>query len=101
MVICIYRTALLQHLEKATNIEIYMNCRCQSITDHDVLIKDGKVERVISFDTIINASGRVSKTSAAESFYGITPETSVIGDCERVGAIVDAVNIAYFAGHNL
>ena len=97
----LYRTALLQHLEKATNIEIYMNCRCQSITDHDVLIKDGKGERVISFDTIINASGRVSKTSAAESFYGITPETSVIGDCERVGAIVDAVNIAYFAGHNL
>ena len=35
------------------------------------------------------------------SLYGVCKDTVMVGDCERVGSVVDAVNIAYFVGKSL
>lgn len=97
----LYRTALLQHMKKEKQLKIVTNSQCVEIKEHEAIVENVTGRTIYPFDTIINASGRISDIDAAQQFYGICCDTTMIGDCERCGAVIDAVNLAYFVGHNI
>lgn len=87
----LYKIGLRQHMEAAKSLKVYRNTSCQEITDTEVLVKekDG-TEKTLPADTVIIATGVRAKKAEAEKFYGITPETYTIGDCEKARIIKDA-----------
>ena len=95
-----YQIGLRQTMEKYGNLHTLMNTKTVSIKDHVLTTQFNGETRTTYYDTIINATGRVSKSSEAQSLYGIVDDTITIGDAERPGALIDAINIAYFVGRN-
>jgi 2,4-dienoyl-CoA reductase-like NADH-dependent reductase (Old Yellow Enzyme family)/thioredoxin reductase len=62
--------------------------------------KDGN-EAFVPAKHILLAVGTKPKKDLAISFYGITPETSMVGDCYKAAQILEGTNEAYFLGANL
>jgi 2,4-dienoyl-CoA reductase-like NADH-dependent reductase (Old Yellow Enzyme family)/thioredoxin reductase len=62
--------------------------------------KDGK-EEFVPAKYILLAVGTKPKKELAISFYGITPETSMVGDCYKAAQILETTNDAYFIAANL
>ena len=52
-------------------------------------------------DRIILAAGMKSNTELAHSFYGIVPETYIIGDCNRVGKVKEATQDGFLFATNI
>ena len=52
-------------------------------------------------DTVIIATGYQPKTLEANELYGITPQTSTVGDCQRIANVLEAVNEGYFLGASI
>ena len=52
----------------------------------------------LAADTVILATGMKARKSEAMAFYGICPETAMVGDCNRVAKILEATNEGYFLG---
>ena len=50
----------------------------------------------VEVNTVIKTAGMKSKREEALAFYGITPQTAVIGDCKRVGWVMEATHVGYF-----
>lgn len=97
----LYRIALKQHIEKQDNLHILVNTACEAIEEDALLVRvNGKIEK-IAYDSVINAAGRRARKEEALGLYGICADTVMIGDCERAGAVIDAVNEAYFVGKSL
>ncbi len=98
----LYRIAIRQHMDKCATLHIMTNTRCKEIKAGGVVVvgKDGR-EQFIEADHIILATGMKAKKELAHSFYGITPETAMVGDCDRVAMVLEATNDAYFIAANL
>ena len=62
-----------------------------------MIVKDATGLSTIPFDHLIVSTGIRPKADLAELFYGIAPETNMIGDCVRPRKIMDAI----FEGHNV
>lgn len=92
----LYRIALRQKMEVLKNLNTLMESSCREIASAGVhvTLKCGE-ERFIKADTVIIATGVVSDKSVAESFYGITPDTFMIGDCDQPRKIMEAVFEGY------
>lgn len=92
----LYRIALRQKLDAVNTLTQMLETVCKEITDTGVLVatRDG-VEQFIKADTIIIATGVTADRTGAESFYGITPDTFTIGDCEKPRKIMEAVFEGY------
>jgi thioredoxin reductase len=83
-------------------IETLMNSRCEEISEGFVSILDKDNNRkTIQTDMVINATGFKPDRELVESFYGIVPDTHIVGDCESVGTVCEATNYGYFIGANL
>lgn len=95
-----YQIGLRQTMEKYDNLHSQLNARAIGIKGGVLSVEIDGQERSERYDTIINAVGRVSKSKEAEELYGVIDDTMVVGDVERPGAIIDAINIAYFVGKN-
>jgi 2,4-dienoyl-CoA reductase-like NADH-dependent reductase (Old Yellow Enzyme family)/thioredoxin reductase len=98
----LYRIAIRQHMEKCKTLHTMTETKCKEIRENGVMIegKDGK-EQFLEADHILLATGLRSRKDLAHSFYGITPETAMIGDCDQVGKVLEATNDAYFIAANL
>ncbi len=98
----LYRIAIRQHMEKCKTLHTMTETKCKEIRENGVVIegKDG-VEQFLEADHILLATGLRSRKDLAHSFYGITPETAMIGDCDQVGKVLEATNDAYFIAANL
>ena len=55
----------------------------------------------VEVNTVIKTAGMKSKRGEALAFYGITPQTAVIGDCKRVGRVMEATHDGYFFAMSL
>ena len=97
----LYREALDQHLEKAENITMLMNTAGIKIDEDAVVIQDKDGQRRIKCDDVVVSIGMQSRKEEAMSFYGITPDTYMVGDCYRVATVLEASNEAYFIGANI
>ncbi|MFY9493981.1 MAG: FAD-dependent oxidoreductase [Limnochordia bacterium] len=92
----LYRIALRQKMEAVPTLRWLLETSCQEIRADGVVVadKDGEIE-FINADTVILATGVAAKRELAESFYGITPDTFTIGDCEKPRKIMEAVFEGY------
>ena len=99
----LYRIGLRHALDKVKgNIEVHLNSRCNSITDRAISITDSnKNTEEISVDDVIIAVGYQERKDEAFEFYGIANQTYSVGDCDRVGKVLEATNNAYFIAANL
>jgi len=99
----LYRIGLRQHMDKQAE---YL-CRltetmCLAITDAGVLVYDKHAsECMLTADNVILAVGMKEDKVLAHSFYGITPDTAMVGDCRTVAKVLEATNEAYFIAANL
>jgi pyruvate/2-oxoglutarate dehydrogenase complex dihydrolipoamide dehydrogenase (E3) component len=62
--------------------------------------KDGN-EEFVPADHILLAVGTKPRKELAISFFGITPETAMVGDCYKASQILEGTNEAYFLAANL
>jgi 2,4-dienoyl-CoA reductase-like NADH-dependent reductase (Old Yellow Enzyme family)/thioredoxin reductase len=91
----LYRIALRQKMDAAPHLVRLLRTRCVKITpDAVVLEQDGEEQRV-PVDSVVIAVGVSARRKEAEAFYGITPDTFSIGDCNRPGKIMEAVFEGY------
>jgi 2,4-dienoyl-CoA reductase-like NADH-dependent reductase (Old Yellow Enzyme family)/thioredoxin reductase len=97
----LYRIAIRQHMTKCKTLHTLVSTTCMEIKPNGVKVQNETGEQFIEADHIILATGMKSKKDLAQSFYGIIPETAMVGDCDRVAHVLEATNDAYFIGVNL
>ncbi|MCL1928282.1 MAG: FAD-dependent oxidoreductase [Treponema sp.] len=92
----LYRIALRQKMDATKSLTRLTETTCKEISSGSVTVvsKDGK-EKSLKADTVIIAVGVKEDRTFADSFYGIVPDTFIIGDCERPGKIMEAVFDGY------
>lgn len=86
--------AAMKAVEK--NINVHLNTFCKEITENGVYVEKDGEKNFIEADTVMIAVGQSPKKDESFSFYDITPQTYVVGDCDRVGKVLEATNNAYF-----
>lgn len=62
--------------------------------------QDGE-RKEIAGDDVVMAVGMKANKEEAFGFYGIADETFMVGDCEKVGKVLEATNDSYFIAANL
>lgn len=94
----LYKIALHQKIEKANSLIVHLETLCKEIGDNEVIVsnKYGN-DKKIAYDTVIYCTGLKANSSIAESFYGITPNVAMIGDCVQPRKIMEAI----FEGHSI
>ena len=99
----LYRHGLYNAIKDDGNqIEIHLNTRVEKIEKDGVIVSDMfKAKEKIFAEHIFIATGLIGLKEEAFAMYGITPETSMIGDVHRVASIIEATNDAYFVASNL
>ena len=97
-----YKLALDYFMKQYNNIDVLMNSRCEEISTGGISVLD-KNKKTMNLQTnlVINATGFRPDRELVQSFYGIVPDTFIVGDCENVGTVCEATNHAYFIGANL
>ncbi len=98
----LYRIALRQHMEKCESLYPMTETKCKEIKEDGVVVKekDGK-EQFLEADHVLLATGLRSRRELAHSFYGITQDTFILGDCNQVGNIKDTVELATLITMNI
>lgn len=98
----LYRIAQRQHIEKCNNFKTRMESKVIEIKANGVIIQNqqGK-EEFMKADYVLLSVGMKEKKEEAFKFYNITPNTTMIGDCRRVGHVLDCTNDAYFVAVNI
>lgn len=92
----LYKVALEDHMKQFDKLKIITNANCLQITENGIIVENaGKISN-ISCQQVIIATGYSPKTDEAYSFYGITPYTYMLGDCNRIASVKEATHDAYF-----
>lgn len=88
----LYREGLRQKLETAQSMQMLWSSGAEEIAADHVVVRDadGTATR-IDADTVIMSTGLRPRVAEAHAFYGITPETVMVGDCVRPRIVMDAV----------
>lgn len=86
----LYRISMKQHMDKLPNLKILTNSICREVTDKNVVIEQNGERVEIPYDDVIVASGMSPKTEEANSFFGICPDTTIVGDANNVRLIQEA-----------
>lgn len=91
------KMALDSLLEPLTNVKILLKSSCKRIEDGKVVVEmPDHTEREIETDNVILAVGMREERDKANLFFGIAQDTNLIGDCNRVGTILEATEAGYF-----
>lgn len=92
----LYKIGLRQTMERCTSLDVLLESACMEIGDHEVVVRDGSgAVRRLHADWVAVCTGLRARSALAQSFYGITPDTTMIGDCVRPRKILEAT----FEGH--
>lgn len=97
----LYRIGLRQTMEKVETLKLHLNSFCKEITKDGVIFVQEGEEKFIPATTVILSTGFKPKQSVVEQFYGIVPDTFVIGDAKQVRNVMDATREGYFVSANL
>ena len=98
----LYRHGFMKALGQHENMEVLTGCRVKQIEAGCLtyIDQEGR-ECELQADFILNAAGMTPLKKEANAFFGITPETYLVGDCSRIGNVMSAVNEAYFIAANI
>lgn len=92
----LYKIGLRHKMDEAKTLHVMLEANCQEITSEGVRVKDKEGREVLlPADTVIIATGVRADKKTAESFYGIVPQTYMIGDCEKPRKIQEATLEGY------
>ena len=93
-----YRNALLTEMDKRKITQV-MNSPIVRIEKDGVVIKHEGEDVKLLADTVILATGAVSNTDTVEEIKALAGDipTTVIGDCNKIGQVADAVRSGYNA----
>lgn len=92
----LYKIGLRHKMDEAKTLQVMLEAGCQEITPEGVRVKTKEGNEVFfSADTVIIATGVRADKKTAESFYGIVPQTYLIGDCEKPRKIQEATMEGY------
>ncbi len=92
----LYKIGLRHKMGEAESLHVMLEAGCRKITEEGVYVRDKKgVEIFLPADTVIIAAGVRADRALAESFYGIVPQTYMIGDCEKPRKIQEATMEGY------
>lgn len=98
----LYRIALRQKMDQASTLNVMLKTTCSEIREDGVIVKtNDNEEKFLKADTVIIAAGLRANEPVAESFYGIVPETFMIGDCVKPRKIMEAIFEGYIIASNL
>ena len=98
----LYRHSLNGHIDKCDNLHVKLNATVKEIVENGVYYQDeAGNEAFAEAEIILHATGMAPRKEFAFSFFGITPNTSIVGDCNRVGNINYATNDSYFIAANI
>lgn len=99
----LYRHGLNNAIKDSANPpRVLLGTTVKEIRPDGVVTADAEgSEAFLPADHVLLSVGMRSKKDLAFSFYGITPETVMVGDCERVAQVLEATNQAYFVAANL
>lgn len=98
----LYKIALRQKMDQASTLNVMLKTTCQEIREDGVMVKTNDDEqKFIKSDTVIVAAGLRANEPAADNFYGIVPETFMIGDCVKPRKIMEAIFEGYIIASNL
>ena len=86
----LYRVSMKQHMDRLENLDLYTGSVCQVVRPDAVVVRKGDEILELPYDDVIVASGMAPKTDLANSFFGITEETFVVGDASSVRLIQEA-----------
>lgn len=95
-------TVILAQVEKTKNLEVLTSVRVTEILPDGVsyLMEDGTAHKVAS-DTVVLATGTRPRLDEGMQYWGILPESFVIGDCTKAGNLAFANRAAYAAANNI
>ncbi len=92
----LYKIGLRQTMETCDTLDVLLNAACQEIRPDCVIVRDGDgASREIPANHVVVSTGLRARSDLAQSFYGITPNTTMIGDCVAPRKIQEAT----FEGH--
>lgn len=98
----LYRIAQRQHMDNCKTFHALFNTKVVEIREDGVVAEDSQGRQsFVEADHVLVAVGMVPKKEEAFQFYGITPNTTMIGDCRRVGHVLDCTNDAYFVADTI
>ncbi|MDR3280512.1 MAG: FAD-dependent oxidoreductase [Synergistaceae bacterium] len=93
----LHRLAVTEELSKYAHVELGTSCK--KITGSGVVVSDSSSsERVIDADTIVIAVGLKPLTDEAWKLRDCAPDFITIGDCGKIGLVLEAVRGGYDAG---
>lgn len=94
-----YRGGLMPQLEAAA--ELYTGATVCSISDQGVVVKLQGQERTILADSVVCAAGFRAPYALVDELCALVPESYVVGDCNKVGQIYQAMNQGYFSARRI
>jgi len=98
----LYRHSLNWHVGKCDNLHVKLGATVQEIAENGVYYQDREGNEVfVEANIILHATGMAPRKEVVFSFFGITPNTAIVGDCNRVGNINHATNDSYFIAANI
>ena len=96
----LYKVAFNQKIKEAGNkLTILKNTTCKEIKESGVIVSKEDDDHFIEADTTIIAIGIRANINEAFSLYGITPHTTMVGDCVQSRIILEATFEGYSAGN--
>lgn len=90
-----YRGGLIPEVEKSA--DIYLNTKVIEILPEGVLCERNGEKFIIKADSVVCALGFRAPYEKVDAFCSMVDEYYIIGDCNNVGQIYNAINSAYYA----
>ncbi len=97
----LYRIGLRQALEKESTLHTKLNIKVVEIARDGVVYEEAGKQKFIPASTVILSTGMRTNPHLIDSFYGIVPDTFVIGDANKPRNVMDATREGYFIAKNL
>lgn len=97
----LYRTSLLQQIEKNENIHVITDAECLEIMPNGCMILKNQKEEHIFHDEMVLSVGYQQNSTELMEYFGIVPQTYYIGDCKKVGSVTEAITEGYFLGASI
>lgn len=83
---------LIDQLEELS-VEFLTRVKLDAVTDTGAIVLDDQWRRYeIPADTVILSLGLKPRTHVVQSFYGLTTDVFVVGDCLKSGAVKEAIH---------
>ena len=97
----LYKYGIEDAMKRADTLHAYTSTTLKKVREDAVEADRGEEHLVIPVDTVIVATGIRAKTKEAQAFYGITPDTFMIGDCKAPRIVMEANFEGYSAGNKV